>query len=457
MLDWKMCSRPCFHLTGVSVALGCALFAVLPSGGRAQTSQAQPAWDEFRRSVQPFFAQHCHKCHGEKEAENDVRFDLIRDEAALKNGGPILEKALKNLSRHKMPPADEPQPPAADVARVVAWLKTYLSGDESAPINPGRVTIRRLTRAEYNNTLRDLLGIELRLADNFPTDEASFGFDNNGDALSLAPLLMEKYLAAAGKAVEAARTASRLPQLPANVNKREAAEKSIRSFASRAYRRPASDVEVTHLMTVWGRADADGRAFERSLDVALQAVLVSPHFLYRIELEPQPGETGEVHTLNEFELATRLSYFLWSSMPDDELFALAGKGGLRANLPAQIRRMLKDPKSSALGENFAGQWLQLRAMRNVAPDPMLFPEFSEPLRLTMTQETELFFKAIVQEDRSVLDFIDADFTYMNERLAKHYGVSGVRGENFRRVSLAGTQRGGVLTHASILTLTSQPG
>jgi hypothetical protein len=152
-----------------------------------------------------------------------------------------------------------------------------------------------------------------------------------------------------------------------------------------------------------------------------------------------------------------MSYFLWSSMPDDELFDLAAKGQLRANLSAQIRRMLKDPKSSALTDNFAGQWLQLRAIDNVAPDPSTFPDFDESLRSAMAKETQLFFNAIIQEDRSVLDFIDADFTFVNARLAKHYGIPGITGDDFQRVSLAGSERGGVITQASVLTITSYPG
>jgi len=241
------------------------------------------------------------------------------------------------------------------------------------------------------------------------------------------------------------------------VSKAQAAETIVRHFATRAFRRPVRADEVTRLMALWTRADADGRPFAQSVDMALQAVLVSPAFLFRMELDPQPGEAAGVHTLTDYELASRLSYFLWSSMPDDELFGLAAKGQLRANLSAQIRRMLKDPKSAALVGNFAGQWLQLRAMDNVTPDPAEFPDFDESLRSAMTRETQLFFTAIVQEDRSVLDFLDADFTFVNGRLAKHYGIPGVTGEGFQRVSLAGTQRGGVITQASILTLTSYPG
>jgi hypothetical protein len=705
LLGFCLLLAACMHPAG-STATPQASASKLAGIAAKPAASPTAKWDEFHKTVQPFLSKHCYECHGVDDAENDLRLDLFHDEASLDAGSAKLEKALDKLKSHKMPPRDEPQPAEAEVAPVVAWLQTNLAGDPSAPINPGRVTIRRLNRAEYNNTLRDLLAIDFRPADGFPSDDAGYGFDNNGDVLSLAPVLMEKYLASAGLALEkaiyvepiippplkrwdavtldgtipkstppavvsapaptfpgargrvmpmgrvfnsngeiyadydvptdgeyvlrvraygaqgaaskqrpqvaflidgvrvqqpftikedqrntsvyalekavltagkhrvtlamlngstpeeaaeiaakapppvvkteaqlaaeeaaavaaenAAETAAaaalanppangaaapkgrgragvagagargagragrgpggaeagppkptlgviyvelegplaptidRMPEsyrrvmvaLPsATVTKQQAAEKIIRNFASRAYRRPVRDEEAGQLMGLWTKADSDGRPFDQSIDLALQAVLVSPAFLFRMELEPQPGEAGGVHTLNEYELASRLSYFLWSSMPDDELFALAGDGKLRANLDAQVRRMLKDPKSSALVENFAGQWLQLRSMQNVTPDTKRFPDFDEPLRDAMTKETELFFNAIVQEDRSVLDFIDADFTYVNERLAKHYGMTGVTGDEFRRVSLTGAQRGGILTQASILTITSYP-
>ncbi len=161
---------------------------------------------------------------------------------------------------------------------------------------------------------------------------------------------------------------------------------------------------------------------------------------------------------NDFDLASRLSYFLWSSMPDDELLRLAAQGSLRRreNLQAQVGRMLRDPRSHALAENFGGQWLQTRQLREFVPDPVLFPDFDESLRSAMLEETRLFCVSIQDEDRSVLDFLDADYTFVNERLARHYGLPGVRGEGFRRVSFAGTPRGGILTQASILTATSNP-
>jgi hypothetical protein len=176
-----------------------------------------------------------------------------------------------------------------------------------------------------------------------------------------------------------------------------------------------------------------------------------------VESEPLAGEPNNIHTLNEYELASRLSYFLWSSMPDDELFKLATAGQLRANLSAQVQRMLKDPRSDRFIENFAGQWLTLRQVQNAAPDATVFPGFDEPLREAMTKETQLFFKSIVQEDRSVLDLIGANYSFVNERLAQHYGLTGIKGEDFQRVTFGpNDHRGGLLTQASFLTITSYP-
>ncbi len=199
------------------------------------------------------------------------------------------------------------------------------------------------------------------------------------------------------------------------------------------------------------------------MQIVLQAILVSPKFLFRVELDSDaPGATA-IRTLNEYELASRLSYFLWSSMPDDELFELAARNKLRENLDRQVPRMLRDPKAKALVQNFAGQWLQLRNLDLASPDKGRFPAFNDKLRQAMRTESEMFFETIVREDRSVLDLLDADFTFLNERLARHYGIEGVKGDNFRRVSLpagegkgGGQIRGGVLTQAAMLTVTSNP-
>jgi hypothetical protein len=244
-------------------------------------------------------------------------------------------------------------------------------------------------------------------------------------------------------------------------DKEACAARVIEQFARHAFRRPVTRDEVQRLVKLFKLADADGESFDASVKLSLEAVLTSPHFLFRVEKDRDPGNPDAITTLNEFELASRLSYFLWSSMPDDELLGLAEKGELRKPgvLEAQIKRMLKDPKSRALVENFADQWLQLRNLKDFSPDPKRFPTFNEPLRQAMQKETELFFDCIVKEDRSILDFLDADYTFLNERLATHYGIGGVKGDEFRKVSLTEEQhrqRGGLLMQASILTVTSNP-
>jgi len=202
-----------------------------------------------------------------------------------------------------------------------------------------------------------------------------------------------------------------------------------------------------------------GDSFEQGMQVALTAVLVSPHFLFRMESDPKANDSNAIRDLNDYELATRLSYFLWSSMPDDELFQLAGQSKLRDDsiLQQQIRRMLAELKSESLVQNFFAQWLNLRLLGDLTPDAKVFPAFDAELKTAMRRETELFAAAIVREDRSILDFISGRFTFVNARLANHYGLEGVDGDQFRRVEFTDKHRSGVLTQASILTLTSNPG
>jgi hypothetical protein len=237
---------------------------------------------------------------------------------------------------------------------------------------------------------------------------------------------------------------------------RDAAREVLTAFTRRAYRRPAAPAAVDRLVGLYDLARREGESHESGLKLALKAVLVSPHFLFRGEQHPDPDNPTAVHTIDEFALASRLSYFLWSSTPDDELLGLAERGELRKNLDGQVRRLLASPKAQSLVENFAGQWLQLRNLPNLAPDKAMFREYDDGLRRAMGKETELLFNSIVRDDKSVLDFLTADYTFVNGRLAKFYGIKDVTGEEFVKVSLADTPRRGVLTQASILTLTSNP-
>jgi len=236
---------------------------------------------------------------------------------------------------------------------------------------------------------------------------------------------------------------------------RGCAERIMTNLANHAYRRPASKGEVTELMAVFDKAKAGGYTPEQSLQFAISATLVSPQFLFRIEHDPKPGVYGRI---SDTELASRLGYFLWSSMPDDELLRLGESNKLHqpAVLDEQVRRMIADPKSSALAENFVGQWLQIRSLDAMQPDAKKFPEWTPDLKDAMRTETNMFFASVLRDNRPITDLIDGKYTYLNETLAKYYGIEGVTGPEFRRVDLKTDQRSGVLTQASVLTVTSYP-
>ena len=252
---------------------------------------------------------------------------------------------------------------------------------------------------------------------------------------------------------------SLIPEPAEPGNERQTAATYLTRFAAKAYRRPITQDEAERLETLASNVLLAGAAFEEAMQIGVQAILCSPHFLYRWELNPIEEEEGQPRALTEYELASRLSYFLWSSLPDDRLLALAANKTLLqpAVLEAEIHRMLNDPKSAALVESFAGQWLQIRNLKDAEPDDEQFPAFSEALRQSMKRETELFFSEIIREDRSLLDLLVGDFTYLNAPLAKLYGQPEPRNPGFQRVTLSPTSgRLGVLTQASILTITSNP-
>lgn len=234
--------------------------------------------------------------------------------------------------------------------------------------------------------------------------------------------------------------------------------KILTTLTRRAYRRPVTRADIAPLEGFVAMARKEGQTVEQGIQLAIQAVLVSPHFLFRIEKHPAPNDPARVHKISEVELASRLSYFLWSSTPDDELLALAQANKLRSPgvLDAQVKRLLADGRSSALAANFAGQWLEIRNLDSVKPDPQKFPEWGPELRDAMRNETRLFFEYVLRENRPLGDFLDARYTFLNEMLAKHYGIEGVTGPDFRKVELTTLQRGGILSQASVLTVSSYP-
>jgi hypothetical protein len=326
--------------------------------------------------------------------------------------------------------------------------------------DPGRVTVHRLNRVEYNNTVRDLLGTAQAPANDFPTDDRGYGFDNVADVLSLSPIQLQLYESAAdGLITEALAGAQRARIVSCDVATGDACVRTVlKNFARRAWRRPVADAEVDRLMTIVSLVRTNGDGIDVALPLALQAVLVSPNFLFRVELDADPTSL-KPHLLTSHEIAARLSYFLWSTMPDDELSAAADAGMLtdKAQLEAQVTRMLKSPKAAALVDNFAGQWLYTRQVDEVQPDPKAFPMFDADLRAAMKQEATRMFSDVLFGGLSAQKLLMSDYTYVNDRLAKHYGLPAVGSTAMQKVTLpADGPRGGFLMQGAFLSVTSHP-
>ena len=666
------------NLRGFAIAVSASLFT--PLWGAVQ---ADPV-NEFRTSIQPILTQYCFDCHADGVNKGQVALDQFKSDADITKNPELWWKVLKNVRSGLMPPQKKARPDDREKQRLFTWIKYGAFGIDPANPDPGRLSIRRLNRAEYRNTIRALTGIDFNTTEEFPPDDTGYGFDTIGDVLTVSPMLLEKYMQAAdvilnsavptvskvvaqtrfaatdlhaiavakaddaepavadaadadatgAEAQPADKTASVKPPsdkkrptkaiaektptdgsrmtyyMPANVGtsfnakiagdyrvvlnlvihgafdfdpgrcelalkiddveqwrqpfkwdygknfryevpihwepgehhlaielhplvpvekKRTSVDMEVKSldvqgplnrkfwvapdnyhrffphddapeapearrayarevlaaFAKKAFRRPAPPAVVDRLVTI---AEAgysqDGKRFEDGIRSAMLAILSSPRFLFRVE-QGMPAADGASSTLvDEYSLASRLSYFLWSSMPDDELTSLADQGKLRENLPAQVRRMLKDARSEALVRNFAGQWLQLRDVESVPINARVVLsqdsattrpttqastarrgfgfgraaiELDLPLRDAMRREPEMLFDEIIREDKSVTELLQTDHTYVNEALAKVYKISGITGTQMRRVKLPkDSPRGGLLTMGAFLTVTSNP-
>jgi uncharacterized protein DUF1592/uncharacterized protein DUF1588/uncharacterized protein DUF1587/uncharacterized protein DUF1585/uncharacterized protein DUF1595/cytochrome c len=446
---------------GLTAALILFAGSPLPVLPQAQTP---PVEDAFRTKITPLLQKYCYKCHGPQlKPKADLNLTKYGSEASIRESRKVWKEVLGKLHTREMPPEDvKEQPTPEERDTLTKWLETTLNKvDPNAPKAAGRVTFRRLNRVEYRNTIRDLLGVDFNPIGDFPSDDVGYGFDNIGDVLSLPPLLMEKYVAAAKRIAEqsvAGKDKDKLlfiarpaPEAKPPKAPREAAKEVLTRLGMRAFRRLVQPDEMERLLKLYDVGEkTEGGDFEKSMKLPIRGLLVSPHFLFRVEAEGM----GDTYPLAPFELASRLSYFLWSSMPDDELFELA-KILNPSVIEAQTLRLLKDPKAAALSENFAPQWLQIRRLDEMKFDHAQFPAWDNQLRGDMIREVVLFFDAIKSEDLSVLTFLDADFTVVNDRLARHYGISGGAG-GFAKVKLTDPRRGGILTMAAVLAATSDP-
>jgi mono/diheme cytochrome c family protein len=442
--------------------------AVAPAYTPAQRLALAKANAEFERVILPFVDDNCYDCHGDGEHKGGLALDSLTGAAAMLQHRAVWTKVLSRVRSGEMPPRDGPDPKPAEVRQALLSIDAALSDLGDRIQEPARLTVRRLNRVEYVNTVRDLLGLPaFNGGEDFPKDENGDGFDNNADLLTVSPLLFEQYLKTADQAVEQllkdkkATARLMITGYPKETfyNKAAYAHQVLAAILPRAYRRPVSQAELDRVYKFVALSFAqNGEQARNGLGLALRAILVDPNFLFRVELDDAGSRDGFPDIPADYQLADRLSYFLWSSMPDAELFGLAASGRLHdpAVLRLQVRRMLLDPKAAALSKNFAGQWLLLRNLDQSAPNAAMFPQFNRDLRESMRRETEMFFATVVSEDRSIMDFIDGRFTFVNGPLAKLYGIPGVTGPEFQRVTLTGNQRGGILTQASVLTVTSNP-
>jgi hypothetical protein len=625
---------------------------------------------QFHKTIQPILEQYCFDCHADGADKGHVAFDEFKSDQAALEDRELWSKALKNLRAGLMPPSKKPQPTAEEKERIALWIKRAAFQCDPLNPDPGRVTVRRLNRVEYRNTVRDLLGAEFDALSEFPPDDTGYGFDNIGDVLTLPPMLLEKYLAVAnkivtktvpavdkvvreqvisGRAFSGSNTTNPPPRrygglslsyyTPATVSnafaakisgkyqlavdlmvneryvdnvfdynkcrvtfsvdgkelsareysweggkpyhyefdqewqtgnheltfklepltpnekqtrtlsiqlnsvtvrgpmdpqhwvkpkdydrffpkpvptnakaRREYARELLEKFANKAFRRPVDKTTLDRLVNLTENIySQSGKTFEAGVSQGMVAVLASPRFLFREETV-EPGSAAQKYPLvDEYSLASRLSYFLWSSTPDEELLRLAREGNLRKNLSAEVTRMLKSPRSQEFVKNFTGQWLRARDIETVpiearsvlAREEKFDPEVQrnrkrleelrnksnerltpaereefEKLRTTlfrrnggrqprvdltgdlrgsMRMETEKVFDYVLREDRSLLELIDADYTFLNERLAKHYGITNVLGDEMRLVKLPpDSTRGGVITEGTVLVATANP-
>jgi mono/diheme cytochrome c family protein len=455
-------------MSGLRFLFFCAIVAALCGTGESRAAQPVAA-----QQLKQFGEKYCFSCHGAEKQKGDFDFRPYAEKGFTPSERKAWEKIAELIESREMPPPEgKVKLPESQRDAIVQWIDGQLTGSESAQKNPGHVTLRRLNRGEYRNTIRDLFAVDFDAAD-FPSDETAFGFDTIADVLTIQPLLMERYLAAAGQIVSKIlasqkkagksepgesfrRVFARMPEPGAEA---KTARELIASLAPRVYRRPVAAAEVERLGRLVDAALADKAPFTEAMGVAVQAMLCSPNFLFRWELDPDALKPGSIRNLTDYEVASRLSYFLWSSMPDERLMDLAAKGELLKGdtLRAEVQRMLADSRAQELVRNFSSQWLQIRAVDEVEIDEKKFPKFSTKLRDAMKEETRLFFDAIVREDRSIFDLIETDFTFVNHQLAGHYGLPDVQGNEFQRVKIPpGSPRGGVLSQGSVLLATSMP-
>lgn len=463
-----MRSSRVFQILPTTVAgLALALSSLSPcraesedGGADAATLRAE-ANKTLKEQVGPFVRKYCIHCHGSR-AEAGINLGSALRSPGTTSSFLHWKKAVANVKVHDMPPEHAKKIPTDEERRqFITWIGKlkYL-----AKRDPGPFVIRRLSKVEYGNTLQDLYGVNPSIADSLPDEVMGAGYLN-----LISPLQSELFLDIANQVID--QVVSPQGKRPTDVQKRlfgdtpcnvdeyrKAARQVARSLARAAYRRPPTEAELDVLVAIFALARENDQDYTASLGLMCKAILVSPQFLF-ITPVANIDSQDPIVPLDDYQLASRLSYLLWSAPPDAELSALADQGELHKPevLRAQVERLLEQPRSRALFDGFGAQWLGVGDLESQTFDRDVFPQMTPSLRKAMLEEARLFFESIVRENQSVFRFVDSDYTYLNEPLAKLYGLEqSVPGLTMRRVSLKNPNRGGILGMPATLATTSFP-
>lgn len=448
------------------LGLGSLLLLVAPCTGETGEGQAfaelqSQAKESFKKEVTPFITDYCFKCHSNKRQKGGINFQPALKTPGSSASGKRWKQAIANVKAHDMPPEDSKQPTADQRERFIdaIGMIKYLS-----PKDPGPFVIRRLTKTEYGNTLQDLFGVDARIANDLPDEVFGEGYLNSLSALQseqylgIANEVLNQFLAPEGSPPTAIQTQLFGNPPTAGSDEHTAAKSVARTLAKKAYRRPPSEGEVEVLLEVFNLGRENNLSYSSSLRLMLKAVLVSPQFLFITPSKKSESRRGIV-PLDDHQLASRLSYLLWATMPDAELSALADAGKLHQPdvYKAQVKRLLADKRSRALFDGFGAQWLGLGELDNMTFDTGKFPQMTKEMRLAMYDEARLFFESLLRGNHSVVNFVRSDFTFLNGTLATLYGLENeVTGPAMRKVTLKDSNRGGVLGMPGILATTSFP-
>jgi hypothetical protein len=460
------------------------LILVLPLLLKAQVDD--PRQKHYQRNVRPIIMEHCYPCHNGEDKKAGIDFDNYFFISSIVRNGEVFQKIVEQVDNRSMPPEMRPRLSQTEVDTVTYYINSYLRAALEEK-DPGLIPPRRLSNQEYRYVINDLLGLEVDVDSIFPSDPSGGeGFDNQASVLYMSPLLIERYFETADDLIEklyADREAWRklVPKYRGSIwaslrtlwyrlfyNQDVSMDRPVSQaseilvpFATLAYRGFIEPEEKSRLLQFFEETyikfeDKDDR-YEASIRETMKLVLMSHSFLYRIESDP---DIEGPYQVSNKELASRLSFFLWSSIPDQELLNVAYRKNLHHPevMEQQVQRMLKDPRSERIGEQFAIQWLELKKLKDPAfqVDQETFPEYTTELSNLMLKEVELFFNYVLLESNNLLDLIDSDYSFLNEQLASHYGIEGVEGPNMRRVEFTSNERGGILGMAGVLTATSLP-